>query len=142
MICKNCNSEISDDSEYCPVCNVYASPYKLETMEVIDNYENVLLIDDDGKFNLQIDNKNEILAGRADVNSSPDIDLGPYDKGPYVSRKHGVFFWETGRLYYKDVSKNGSYINGKKIKQNEKILLNNGDSIVFGSVKGIVKLNY
>lgn len=75
----------------------------------------------------------KISVGRKDISIAPDIDLGPYDDGPYVSRIQGYFFIEDGGLYYEDKGKNKAYINESPIKD-KKIRLNNKDKLRFGSV--------
>ena len=141
MICKNCNSQINEDDEYCPVCNVFISPYKIETQEVIPRENYILVIENGSKFNLKLDGKDKIIVGRADIGSRPDIDLGPYDKGPYISRKHGAFFWENEILYYEDLGKNGSFINGTKCQKDVKNQIKKGDKIIFGNIKGEICLS-
>jgi hypothetical protein len=49
---------------------------------------------------------------------------------PRCSRKHAKLFWRDGRLYAKDLgSKNGTWVNGKRIKE---IQLQPGDNLRIG----------
>ncbi|MDO4633858.1 MAG: DUF6382 domain-containing protein [Eubacteriales bacterium] len=54
---------------------------------------------------------------------------------PKVSRVHAKLIREKGAYYICDLdSKNGTYVNGKKIRPREKILLKNEDEIIFADV--------
>lgn len=74
-----------------------------------------------------------ITIGRKDLSENPDIDLGPYDSGPYISRNQGYFSIQNDALFYYDKSKNGTLVNGRQIK-NGKIELKNKDKVRFGNI--------
>ena len=56
-----------------------------------------------------------------------------------VSRKHAEIIKKDSNLYIKDLnSKNGTYINGKRIASNEEVEVRKGSIIAFGDVNNIV----
>lgn len=139
MKCYNCGSIIPDDIEKCPECNILLNKLKIEENSFKDNNEAFLILSNGTSFKLDKSIK-EITIGRADFTNIPIIDIGPYDIGPYISRLHGIFLWENDLLYYIDKSKNGTFLNGKRLKTNEKVKLNNGDKIKFTNIEGKISL--
>ena len=135
MICKNCNAEIDENTEYCPVCNVYINSAQMVTREIKMKKTFLLVLDSGAKFDIMPKDGQHITVGRTDLATHPDIDLGPYDDGPYISRHHGEFFEEDGQLYYLSTGKNGTKINGQKCGE-EPIVLSAGDVIEFDTVQG------
>lgn len=51
----------------------------------------------------------------------------------YVSRIHAVMQWLAPHWVLRDLSSNGTWLNGTRVKPNEKYQLKQGDSIQFGS---------
>ena len=137
MICKNCNAEIDENVEYCPVCNVYINSAQMETREIRLVKTYILVLESGAKFNIVPKADKHITIGRTDLATHPDIDLGPYDDGPYISRHHGEFFEEDGQLYYISTGKNGTKVNGQKCG-NDPIALSSGDEMQFDNVKGSI----
>ena len=135
MICKNCNAEIDENTEYCPVCNVYINSAQMVTREIKMKKTFLLVLDSGAKFNIVPKDGQHITVGRTDLATHPDIDLGPYDDGPYISRHHGEFFEEDGQLYYLSTGKNGTKINGQKCGD-EPVKLSSGDVMEFDTVQG------
>ena len=84
-------------------------------------------------YDLNNSNSRKISVGRKDLSVTPDIDLGPYDEGPYISRIQGYFFIEEDNLFFEDKSKNGSLINNRLLKD-QKIALVNKDKLRFGNI--------
>ena len=137
MICKNCNAEIDENTEYCPVCNVYINSAQMVTREIKMKKTFLLVLDSGAKFDIMPKDGQHITVGRTDLATHPDIDLGPYDDGPYISRHHGEFFEEDGQLYYISTGKNGTKVNGQKCG-NDPIALSSGDEMQFDNVKGSI----
>ena len=79
------------------------------------------------------------LVGRKTNKVLVDLDLAPLDQHQVVSRQHA----QIARLYphylIKDLnSHNGTFVNGRKIRQGESVVIHDGDEICFGSlVKGV-----
>ena len=78
--------------------------------------------------------------GRRDSEYLPDIDLTDFDKEKYISRKHGVFYFDGCDLVYTDNSKNGTLLNGEKINFVDR-LLKDMDELLLGHVRIIVMLS-
>ncbi|HOJ64696.1 MAG TPA: FHA domain-containing protein [Spirochaetota bacterium] len=133
MKCYNCGSIIPDDSKSCPECNVIINRLKIEENE-IDSGNASLILNNGTSFKLE-KNIKEISIGRSDFSTTPTIDIGPYDTGPYISRIHGIFLWEEDSLYYIDKSKNGTFLNNVRLKKDEKVKLKNGDKIKFVDIE-------
>lgn len=116
-----------------------------EDMNLIDDYEETTLIDEDipyssnligkllinnkGVFTEKIINKDVTVIGR-----SINCDLVIPSK--VISKKHACIFKMGRSLYIRDEgSKNGTFVNDKLLNENEKIRLKNKDIIKFGNVK-------
>lgn len=77
----------------------------------------------------------EIVIGRQ---TGCDIYL-PFD---VISRRHAVFIYEGGKLYVMDVSsKNGTYLNGKKISAYVKTQCRGDDVITFADISYHFEIN-
>ena len=61
-----------------------------------------------------------------------------------ISRVHGEFTWnkQLKRYEYTDLSKYGSWINGKRVHYGKKQVLNNQDKLAVGSEKLEIEIIY
>jgi hypothetical protein len=153
MKCKNCKTMIPDDAETCPECGIYVKQLKVNDDSGLlnaghnDMTEEIELKDEGSGFFLKLDGGTrfgipvgrEITIGRKDVAANPDIDLGPFDNGPYISRNQGIFFLEDEVLYFTDTSKNGTLLNNKIMQQNVRTKLKNKDELQFGNIRGVIE---
>ena len=74
--------------------------------------------------------KERVVLGRA-----RDADLRVND--PNVSRRHAMLFWESGRIFVKDLgSTNGTFVNGRPASSKP---LDSGDIITLGSTHVVVE---
>ncbi len=129
MECSNCHNFINIDSTQCPFCGMY-NPKSLK-----DNSDvNWTICIDNEVFPLYFQRKPKIYIGRKDINYSPDIDLGPFDLHLTLSRNHGFFIEKDELLYYTDLSKNGSTLNGVLLKKNQQYPLHDLDFICLSEV--------
>lgn len=55
---------------------------------------------------------------------------------PHISREHAIIFWDENQWYIRDLSLNGTFLNGLKINKQQSQPLIIGDSIAFGSEEG------
>jgi pSer/pThr/pTyr-binding forkhead associated (FHA) protein len=77
------------------------------------------------------------LIGRWDPQdkSFPEIDLEEQDIDAKISRRHCVLQNSGDKVIIEDaLSLNGTYLNGKKLEENEKIELKVGDEILVGKI--------
>lgn len=51
---------------------------------------------------------------------------------PYISRDHAIIFWDEDQWYIRDLSLNGTFLNGLKINKKQSQPLIIGDMITFG----------
>ncbi len=138
------------DAKFCQICGV---PLKQEQSSdelllppeeagieeegrIIKTYK---LVNHDNEFVVELavheGKVKEMLVGRKSGRNVPDIDLAVIKGSELVSRKHARFILDgnTGELFVVDVgSTNGTFVNGKKLKPEEKVKLNRGDEIIFG----------
>ena len=80
----------------------------------------------------------DLVIGRRDPmkNVTPALDLSPY-KGYQmgVSRRHALIRFEKQRLYLIDAgSRNGTYLNGHRLKADTPVSLRDGDQMAIGKV--------
>lgn len=135
MRCSNCGNLIPDDAKSCLFCGVYI------TTSIDDDVFDGYYLEIRGfKFKLKTGCDAHVFIGRKDISNSPDIDIGPFDNALSVSRVHGFFIEKNGKLYYTDLSRNGTTLNGVRIKKKMPVLVNSSDKISFSGVNGeIVK---
>lgn len=81
---------------------------------------------------LRLTDGSEITVGR-NFEGSVDKAADNYSK---VSGEHGKLFMRNGQLYFKDVSSNGTYINGDRIAPGREVPINLSDEIHMGSPNG------
>lgn len=79
----------------------------------------------------------------------PEIFMGKKQEGndivfsdnKAVSRQHACVFWEQEQYYLMDLgSSNGTFVNGKKLEEKEKILLKDKDNIMLADEKLIFQM--
>lgn len=80
----------------------------------------------------------EMVMGRVDPASgdSPEIDLSPYAAYQMgISRRHAIIRWQDEALQVVDLgSRNGTYVNGKKVQPHQSLQLRHGDEIRLGKM--------
>ncbi len=76
-----------------------------------------------------------LRVGRWHKREKPDIDLSGYDRQYGLSRSHAEFTYEYGKLYITDLgSKNGTFLNGKRLESGKPYLLDDRDIVHFGGL--------
>ncbi len=76
-----------------------------------------------------------ILVGRhrLEENHVADIDLSPFEHGTTVSRRHALIAFRSGTFYLMDLnSRNGTYLNDRRLPPQQPFPLRPGDHIRFG----------
>lgn len=81
------------------------------------------------------------LIGRKTNKMRVDLDLTPLDQHQVVSRKHAKITRRDLQYLIMDLnSHNGTFVNGRKIGQDEPVVIHDGDEICFGSLAKGVRL--
>ncbi len=83
-----------------------------------------------------------VVVGRASKGQLPGIDLSSVDTERSLSRRHAAL-WREGDKYFvceeKDVP-NGTFVNGRRLKPGEPVVLEDGDKVAFGLVRTVFHL--
>ena len=139
MECLNCGVENQESSLYCEECgSPLCEDDRTIIIQDVQKTKKARLILRAGKtYELKT---GEITIGRKDINNNPDIDLVRYDKENIISRNHGIFFFKDGKVFFKDTSTNGTYVNGKRLLRNRKAELFNGNDIRFAKLEARVEV--
>ena len=84
----------------------------------------------------------EVIMGRTEINSQPDVDLTGYDAALLgVSRQHALFRpTPTGLLMVDMFSTNGTYCNAFKLAPGVMARLKDSDTISFGRLHFMLKI--
>ncbi len=136
------------DAKFCQICGVplqsdssseeyLVPPEEVEEEgKIIKTYK---LVNHDNEFVVELSmyegKTKEQLLGRRSGKNIPDIDLSGLKGAELVSRKHAKFVLDgnTQEIFIIDMgSTNGTFVNGEKLKPNERFRLNKGDEIVLG----------
>jgi hypothetical protein len=60
---------------------------------------------------------------------------------PFLSKRHAFFLVKDGQVFIEDLnSRNGTFLNGEKINQSEKIELSDGDKIRMGNLEFLFRI--
>lgn len=60
---------------------------------------------------------------------------------PFLSKRHAFFLVKDGQVFIEDLnSRNGTFLNGEQINQNEKIELSDGDKIRMGNLEFLFRI--
>lgn len=93
-----------------------------------------------------ITNTAVIRIGRTDITSgsNPDLDLGPFHGAELgVSRYHAEIVYKDQKYFLKDMgSRNGTWINQRKIPPYRQMPLDDADQVRFGHFTLLVKFHY
>ena len=115
-------NEINQTAPYVKDLNTWAS------LHLLDNGQ-ILPLSDRTEFTLgRISDAQPIM---------PDIDLAPYKAyASGVSRLHAVLRHEGKQLFIRDLgSSNGTFVNGKRLKENVDTSVSHGDVLSLGKLK-------
>jgi hypothetical protein len=86
----------------------------------------------------------EALVGRADPEKGyqPHVELSSFDAQRSLSRRHARLFREGRLLYVQEEPgvRNGTFVNGRRIKAGERVPVNDRDEIAFGLIKTTLRL--
>jgi hypothetical protein len=116
---------------------------KYQTGEVIVADQKPIVLEINGR-ELSIPLADLVTIGRISdtpAHSHPDIDLTPYGAEQYgVSRVHCRIKRRSTLLYVTDLgSTNGTFLNGRRLLAHAERLLRNGDELMLGRLKTIVR---
>ncbi len=59
-------------------------------------------------------------------------------EAPMASRVHAAMGWTDGHWFVRDMSSNGTWLNGEKLSKNHTVVVKEGDKLCFGDPKGNV----
>lgn len=150
MWCTNCGSKLIEGARFCDKCGAMQNHPPLVRVNDVQNHPGVhvtnagsatrplvqakIVLPNQKQLDIKIDGTTTI--GRKDVSNDCDIDVTEVDPHLYSSRRHAEIIARFGEYYIKDVgSRNGTYINNRKIGINEEVKLNHQDRIILGNVE-------
>lgn len=140
MKCPECKAENEAGARFCAECGAPLSKED-ETLVIGGEPEGAtspaLVLSTGESFQL---GEGETVVGRKDEGVPVDIDLSPFDKDKYTSRKHCVFLLEGGKLYVTDLSANGTFLQDKRLGKNAKTEVQDGNKIRFVKVEGKIQM--
>lgn len=137
-ICPECEAEIEEGMELCPICAEEKKAEVLKAVEELDSEEALLTLEDGQFFSLQQD---ETILGRRDPveGIEPDVDLsihGGFESG--VSRRHALICRSGENWSLEDLgSTNGTVVNRRKVSPGDPVDLAEGDVIHLGHLKAV-----
>ena len=86
----------------------------------------------------------KLTVGRGDIQTPVDVDLTSFAAAANgVSRKHAMFMQHGTRILILDLgSKNGTYINGGRLRTGSIYEVKDNDELQFGSLKLSIKFDF
>jgi pSer/pThr/pTyr-binding forkhead associated (FHA) protein len=86
---------------------------------------------------IALNNKPELIVGRAHKGQSLDIDLAPHGGSQAgVSRRHSRLLRKEDQWFVEDLgSTNGTFVNGVRLSPNQLVALKQGDKLRFGQIE-------
>ena len=104
--------------------------------------DHILDLKHEGGQTYHLTGKEEFLVGRPDpvTGINPEVNLGPFDAGRSLSRRHAKILWKDNRWWLReDVgTTNGTFLNDSRVKTGEPVELKIGDRLRFGQVELVV----
>jgi hypothetical protein len=160
IVCPNCQHENIDGTMFCEDCGAQIIGSDGMSTQIISTNTNQVVekiitqdfppapgnaeawaslhLIESGQI-LPLADRSEFTVGRVTDSQAimPDIDLTPYQAySSGVSRLHIVILREGTHVQIMDLgSANGTYLNGKRMKPNNKTALKHGDLISLGKLK-------
>lgn len=106
------------------------------TSEVLQETKVALKLMSSGQ-QIALNNKPELIVGRAHKGQSLDIDLAPHGGSQAgVSRRHSRLLRKEDQWFVEDLgSTNGTFINGVRLSPNQPAALKQGDKLRFGQIE-------
>lgn len=152
ITCTNCETENLDGTLYCDNCGaelpenafVAADSEAMFEVPITENTGPFLMHPQTGE-KFELSHKSEVVIGREDPVSGifPDIDttlLGGEEDG--VSRQHARITNSGDQYFVEDLdSVNATFVNKEKLSPHAPISLKDGDELMLGRLKLLMKLN-
>ena len=134
MNCPECGYDNLEGEAYCYECGAVLGDETIVSIpdEQAGAPDKAIILLNGKEYELK---QGENTVGRENA----DIILS--DPEDYVSRKHCVILFEQGRVSLKDMSLNGTFINGSRVEKNKSVDLNNGDDLKFARVNATLQVN-
>lgn len=153
MWCTNCGQKLMEGARFCDRCGATQTPpvvNQLITNQPVGVFTppvpptqagaatrplvSAKIVLNEQQIDLPLDRSFTI--GRGDGVNIVDLDLTAIDTQLFSSRKHAEIVARFGDYFVKDLgSRNGTYINEKKIGVNEEVKLNHQDRIILGQIE-------
>jgi hypothetical protein len=136
MKCSECGTENEEGARFCAECGstlAEADETLVIGAEPRGGKEASLVLSTGESFDLK---EGDNVVGRKDEGVAVDIDLGPFDKDKYTSRKHCIISLEGGKLFVTDLSSNGTFLQDKRLDKNAKTAAPAGSKIKFVKIEG------
>jgi hypothetical protein len=159
ITCNNCLHKNPPGAIFCTECGAQLAASEIATQSIrtdkvaafasqhvpiaipkasADNAWGTLHLMDSGQI-MPLVERNEYTLGRVSEGQPvvPDLDLSPYQAyAAGVSRMHALLKRDGKRVIIMDLgSANGTYVNGKRLRDNSEHLLNHGDVVALGKFK-------
>lgn len=142
MKCPACGSDNTEGTVYCDACGVRLSSENTPSPSAADaattqseSPVSLVLIETGNEYSIS---KNIVLVGRESIPDDvfPDIDLTPDDPDGYVSRQHiQIQRQDEDHIIIDLNSKNGTFVNNKRLSAGTPLTLANGDDIRLGKLR-------
>jgi hypothetical protein len=84
----------------------------------------------------------EMIVGRHDraTHFTPDIDLSPLDEQRTLSRRHATIARRGAAFHVQEAAtRNGTFVNGKRVPSGVDVQLNDGDVVRFGMIETVFR---
>jgi pSer/pThr/pTyr-binding forkhead associated (FHA) protein len=114
-------------------------PRKPEDKPEPSSPHTVIIIFETSPRSLQFELVDKVSIGRrADVGDQPDIDIAPYGGFPAgVSRLHARLHRSGSSVLLEDLkSRNGTFLDGERLRAGDTVPVRNGQAISFGGLHG------
>ena len=146
-LCGRCFARNYSGETYCKMCGE-PLPAEVEQLDesatrrleapAVRGTLTVYLENDGSEIDVPID-ADVVLIGRSSAVDGvyPEVDLGPFDHGNYVSRRHAFIVRRHGSFIIEDLeSTNGTSLNGaQRLVPHAPTPLRHGDKIMFGQTR-------
>lgn len=138
IICPNCATENEANSILCSNCGMSIE----EEFPVLkeNNYEDKTICIENSKNEIVFFDRTKAEPHTVSLNNGEEIKIGRnsifselLSDNKYVGREHFILSFHDNVFWIRDISTNGTYINGQRIEKYKEIKLENNSDIVLGA---------
>lgn len=137
MWCTQCGKPVRAEARFCDHCGVAKQELenRTEPMGMPTQKLSLAILEIADEQEVELPFEGTFIIGRSDPNNPIDLELDTLDPYYYISRRHAGIHCRNGEYFLQDLgSRNGTYVNKRRLEVLEEVKLVDQNHIILGLV--------